>query len=108
MSEAAVPIPWPESGEHAHTRARASDVRSAISSLRSYGEAVHGQGLAGAERRLRALSPEGRRALEALAARIVAEFLHLPTLRLQEAAASPEGTLYARAVHNLFGEAGSR
>lgn len=102
MSEAAVPIPWPESGERAHTRARATDVPSAISSLRTYGEAVHGQGLAGAQRRLRGLSPEGRLALDALVTRIVAEFLHLPTLRLQEAAAGPEGVVYARAVHDLF------
>jgi glutamyl-tRNA reductase len=64
---------------------------------------VRGQGLAGAQRRLRGLSPEGRLALDALATRIVAEFLHLPTLRLHEAAASPEGIVYARAVHGLFG-----
>jgi glutamyl-tRNA reductase len=101
MSEAAVSLPWPDAGD-AGTWPSAPDVPSAIRSLRLYGEEIRAQGLA--ERRLRGLSPEGRGALDALAARIVAEFLHAPLIRLQEAAMSPEGTLYARAVRDLFGE----
>jgi glutamyl-tRNA reductase len=60
------------------------------------------ESLARAERRLRSLSPEARRAVEALAARIVDEFLHVPAMRLREAAASPEMFLYARVVNALF------
>jgi glutamyl-tRNA reductase len=101
MSEAAVPLPWPDAGD-AGGWLPAADVPSAITSLHLYGEEIRAQGLA--VRRLRGLSAEGRGALDALATRIVAEFLHAPTIRLQEAATSPEGAVYARTVRDLFGE----
>lgn len=91
VSEAAVQLPWPE-----------PDTGGAIAALLRYGDEVRAESLARAERRLRALSPEARRVVETLAARIVDEFLLGPSLRLREAAVSPEGLVYARVVAGLF------
>lgn len=82
---------------------RALDVVPAITFLRRRADQIRAERLARAERRLRGLSPAQRRAVEALAARIVDRLLHVPTVRLKEAAASPEGLIYARAVQDLFG-----
>ena len=86
---------------------RSRDVVPAITSLRELAETIRVQELARAEPRLGALSPRERRAVESLTAQIVNKLLHLPTVRLKEAAAAPtgavDGVLYAEAVRHLFG-----
>ena len=49
-----------------------------------------------------ASSPTQRRAVESLTAQIVNKLLHLPTVRMKEAAAGAEGAVYADTVRHLF------
>jgi glutamyl-tRNA reductase len=79
------------------------DVVPAIASLRELAESIRQAELERAERRLGPLTPGQRRAVEALTARIVDKLLHLPTVRMKEAAAAADGVLYADAVRHLFG-----
>ena len=86
---------------------RSRDVVPAITSLREFAETIRAQELARAGPRLGALSPRERRAVESLTTQIVNKLLHLPTVRLKEAAAAPTGAVdgvhYAEAVRHLFG-----
>jgi glutamyl-tRNA reductase len=86
---------------------RSRDVVPAITSLRELAETIRAQELARAAPRLGALSPRERRAVESLTTQIVNKLLHLPTVRLKEAAAAPtgaaDGVHYAEAVRHLFG-----
>jgi glutamyl-tRNA reductase len=86
---------------------RSQDVVPAITSLRELAETIRAQELARAESSLGALSPRERRAVESLTTQIVNKLLHLPTVRLKEAAAAPTGAVdgvhYADAVRHLFG-----
>ena len=75
----------------------------AIASLRARAEEIRALELARAGRRLADLSPEERRAVEALTVQIVNKLLHDPTVRLKEAAAGADGAAYADAVRHLFG-----
>ena len=74
----------------------------AIASLRARAEAIREGELARASSRLARLSEDERRAVEALTAQIVNKLLHEPTVRLKEAAAGAEGSVYADAVRHLF------
>jgi len=56
-----------------------------------------------AESRLGQLTDAQRQAVEALASRIVEKLLHLPTVRMKQAAAAADGVVYAEAVRHLFG-----
>jgi glutamyl-tRNA reductase len=79
------------------------EVVPAIASLRARAEEIRAAELARLDSRLRGL-PEGeRRAVEALTAQIVNKLLHLPTVRMKEAAVTTEGVVYADAVRHLFG-----
>ena len=78
------------------------DVVPAIASLRALAESIREAELARAERRLRALSPSQRRAVDSLTAQIVNKLLHPPTVRMKEAAAAADGVLYADAIRHLF------
>lgn len=80
----------------------------AITSLRRYAEDIRRAELKRAEARLRTLPPSQRRAVDALTARIVNTLLHVPTVRMKEAALLAEGHAYASAVERLFaaGEGG--
>jgi glutamyl-tRNA reductase len=102
VSEAAVPFPWRQS-RGVTARLAAPD---AIASLASYGTEIRADGLARAERRLRSLSPEARSVVEALVARIIDEFVHVPAARLRAAGTSPEALVYAHVLQGLFGSAG--
>jgi glutamyl-tRNA reductase len=79
------------------------DVVPAIASLRARAEEIRSSELAKADRRLERLSEGDRRAVEALTAQIVNKLLHLPTVRMKEAAVTADGVLYADAVRHLFG-----
>jgi glutamyl-tRNA reductase len=72
----------------------------AIASLRAHAEEIRAAELARVQGRL----PEGDRdVVDTLTAQIVNKLLHLPTVRLKEAAISADGLLYADVVRHLFG-----
>jgi glutamyl-tRNA reductase len=79
------------------------DVVPAIASLRARAEEIRTAELARLEGRLGALSESERRAVESATARIVDKLLHLPTVRMKQAAVTADGVIYADAVRHLFG-----
>ncbi len=79
------------------------DVVPAIASLRARAEEIRAAELERARGRLGRLSDRERLAVEAVTARIVDKLLHLPTVRMKEAAAAADGAAYAEAVRHLFG-----
>jgi glutamyl-tRNA reductase len=79
------------------------DVVPAIASLRARAEEIRAAELAKAEGRLGELSESERRTVESVTAQIVNKLLHLPTVRMKQAAAAAEGAVYADAVRHLFG-----
>jgi glutamyl-tRNA reductase len=79
------------------------DVVPAIASLRARAEEIRTGELAKLEGRLSHLPEAERRAIESLTAQIVNKLLHLPTVRMKEAAVTADGVLYADAVRHLFG-----
>ena len=74
------------------------DVVPTIASLRARAEAIRAAELSKAK-----LSDEQREAVDSITAQIVNKLLHLPTVRMKEAAAAADGVLYADAVRHLFG-----
>ena len=74
------------------------DVVPAIASLRARAEQIRSAELA----KLR-VSDDERRTLESVTAQIVNKLLHLPTVRMKEAAVTSDGAVYADAVRHLFG-----
>ena len=79
------------------------DVVPAIASLRAMAEDIRAAELERAEARLGTLSERERRVVEALTSQIVNKLLHLPTVRMKQAAAGTDGVVYAEAVRHLFG-----
>ena len=75
------------------------EVVPAIASLRAHAEEIRAAEL----ERARGLSERERRAVESITARVLDKLLHLPTVRLKEAAAGADGAVYADAVRHLFG-----
>ncbi|HET7044212.1 MAG TPA: glutamyl-tRNA reductase [Gaiellaceae bacterium] len=78
----------------------ALDVVPAIASLRARVEEIREREL---ERVRGRLSDAERVAVESVTARLVDKLLHLPTVRMKEAAAASDGAAYADAVRHLFG-----
>jgi glutamyl-tRNA reductase len=76
------------------------DVVPAIASLRARAEEIRSAELAKVEGRV---SDDERRTLESVTAQILNKFLHLPTVRMKEAAIGSDGAAYADAVRHLFG-----
>jgi len=74
-----------------------------ITSLRARAEVIRSAELARVESRLENLSEGERAAVEALTTQIVNKLLHLPTVRLKEAAVTAHGLHYADVVRDLFG-----
>jgi glutamyl-tRNA reductase len=83
------------------------DVVPAIASLRARVEEIRDREL---ERVRGTLSDTERSTVESVTARIVDKLLHVPTVRLKQAAAGAEGPHYADTVRDLFdlGEADRR
>ena len=79
------------------------DVVPAIASLRARAEEIRTAELRKAEGRLERLSEAERSAVESITSQIVNKLLHLPTVRMKQAAAAADGVLYADAVRHLFG-----
>jgi glutamyl-tRNA reductase len=92
-----------EEAERFRTWQASLDVVPAIASLRARAEEIRRRELAKAEARLGDLSEAERRAVESVTAQIVNKLLHLPTVRMKEAAAAADGVIYADAVRHLFG-----
>ncbi len=78
------------------------EVVPAIASLRARAEEIRAAELARVRGRL-GLSESQNQAVESVTAQIVNKLLHLPTVRLKEAAAGANGGTYAEAVRHLFG-----
>jgi glutamyl-tRNA reductase len=76
------------------------DVVPAILSLRARAEEIRSAELAKVERRM---SDDERRTLESVTSQILNKLLHLPTIRMKEAAVNADGAAYADAVRHLFG-----
>jgi glutamyl-tRNA reductase len=79
------------------------DVVPAIASLRARAEEIREAELQKAESLLGRLDESQRRAVEVVTAQIVNKLLHLPTVRMKQAAAAADGVLYAETVRHLFG-----
>ncbi len=79
------------------------DVVPAIASLRARAEEIREAELRKAEGLLGRLDDGERRAVESITAQIVNKLLHLPTVRMKQAAVSADGVIYAEAVRHLFG-----
>jgi glutamyl-tRNA reductase len=79
------------------------DVVPAIASLRAHAEEIREAELRKAEPVLGRLDESQRSAVESLTAQIVNKLLHLPTVRMKQAAAAADGVIYAEAVRHLFG-----
>jgi glutamyl-tRNA reductase len=92
-----------EEAERFHEWQASLAVVPAIASLRARAEAIRAAELARAEGRLGRLPETERRAVEAITAQIVNKLLHLPTVRMKEAAVSADGVVYAEVVRHLFG-----
>ncbi len=72
----------------------------AITSLRALAEEIRSSELALVQAKL----PESERAVvDTVTAQIVNKLLHLPTIRMKEAAVTPDGLVYADVVRHLFG-----
>ena len=76
------------------------DVVPAIASLRARAEEIRSAELAKLRGRV---SDDERQTLESVTSQILNKLLHLPTVRMKEAAVSSDGALYADAVRHLFG-----
>ena len=74
------------------------DVVPAITSLRARAEEIRTAELQRAK-----LTDAERRAAESVTAAVLNKLLHLPTIRMKQAAAAADGVLYADAVRHLFG-----
>jgi glutamyl-tRNA reductase len=74
------------------------DVVPAIASLRARAEEIRS-----AELRRAKLNDAERRAAESVTAAVLNKLLHLPTIRMKQAAAAADGVIYADAVRHLFG-----
>jgi glutamyl-tRNA reductase len=79
------------------------EVVPAIAELRERAEEIRAGELARVEAALERLSENERRVVESVTSGIVNKLLHLPTVRLKEAAAGADGAVYADAVRHLFG-----
>ena len=78
----------------------ALDIVPTIASLRALAEEIRDSELARAGGRL---SERERRHVESVTSQILAKLLHLPTIRMKEAAAAADGVVYADVVRHLFG-----
>ena len=78
----------------------ALDIVPTIASLRALAEEIRDSELARAGGRLSEIE---RRHVESVTSQILAKLLHLPTIRMKEAAAAADGVVYADVVRHLFG-----
>lgn len=89
-----------EEAERFHRWRASLDVVPAITSLRAHAERIRERELAKVEGRV---SERERRTLDSVTQQILNKLLHLPTVRMKEAAAGADGASYADVVRHLFG-----
>ncbi|NUR77232.1 MAG: glutamyl-tRNA reductase [Thermoleophilia bacterium] len=89
-----------EEAERFRTWRASLDVVPAIASLRAHAEEIRASELAKVDRRM---SDDALRTLESVTSQILNKLLHLPTIRMKEAAVTADGAEYADAVRYLFG-----
>jgi len=89
-----------EEAERFRTWRASLEVVPAIASLRARAEEIRSAELAKVDGRV---SDDERRTLESVTAQILNKLLHLPTVRMKEAAVGSDGAAYADAVRHLFG-----
>ena len=89
--------------ERFRTWRAARDVVPAIASLRARAEAIRAAELSRAQPRLGDLTDAELSVVDAVTSRIVDKLLHVPTVRLKEAAAGAEGAVSAAALLDLLG-----
>jgi glutamyl-tRNA reductase len=89
-----------EEGERFRSWRASLQVVPAITSLRARAEEIRSAELAKVDGRV---SDDERRTLESVTSQILNKLLHLPTVRMKEAAIGSDGTIYADAVRHLFG-----
>jgi glutamyl-tRNA reductase len=87
-----------EEAERFRTWRASLDVVPAIASLRARAEEIRAAELAKVR-----VSDDERRTLESVTQQILNKLLHLPTVRMKEAAVTADGVAYADAVKHLFG-----
>ena len=75
----------------------------AITSLRARAEEIRAAELARIEARLERLPESERAVVDTVTSQIVNKLLHLPTVRMKEAAVTADGLIYAEVVRHLFG-----
>jgi glutamyl-tRNA reductase len=75
----------------------------AIASLRALAEEIRASELARVEARLGRLPESERAVVDTVTSQVVNKLLHLPTVRMKEAAVTPDGLVYADVVRHLFG-----
>ena len=92
-----------EEADRFHAWLLSREVVPAIASLRAHAERIRAGELERAESRLGRLTEHDRRAVESITAQIVNKLLHLPTVRMKEAAATADGAMYASAVGTCSG-----
>jgi glutamyl-tRNA reductase len=89
-----------EEAERFRTWRASLEVVPAIASLRARAEEIRSAELAKVEGRV---TDDERRTLESVTTQILNKLLHLPTVRMKEAAVGSDGAAYADAVRHLFG-----
>ena len=89
-----------EEAERFHSWRASLEVVPAITSLRAHAEQIRERELAKVQGRV---SESERRTLESVTQQILNKLLHLPTVRMKEAAAGADGASYADVVRHLFG-----
>jgi glutamyl-tRNA reductase len=92
-----------DEAEKFHEWQASLDVVPAIASLRARAEEIREAELRKAGALLERLDDGERKAVESITAQIVNKLLHLPTVRMKQAAVSADGVIYAEAVRHLFG-----
>ena len=92
-----------EEAEKFHEWHASLDVVPAIASLRAKAEEIRTAELRKADPLLGRLDDSQRKAVESVTSQIVNKLLHLPTVRMKQAAAAADGVTYAEAVRHLFG-----
>ena len=92
-----------EEAEKFHEWHASLDVVPAIASLRAKAEEIRTAELRKADPLLGRLDDSQRKAVESVTSQIVNKLLHLPTVRMKQAAAAADGVAYAEAVRHLFG-----
>jgi glutamyl-tRNA reductase len=92
-----------EEADSFHSWRLSLDVVPAIASLRALAEDIRLAELERAKGRLASLSEKELQAVESLTSQIVAKLLHVPTIRMKQAAAAADAVVYAETVRHLFG-----